>query len=431
MNRHLALLAALATPIAGPLAACAPVIDDPPREVWAPDHTEVPVAPVTPDLPATGADCNADLLRWRFAYDAAGHRVLAERFAEGLAPIRTESRTFDAAGRITGARAEWDMGFVDVRLDRDDTGRVVRRTVDALDEMQHAISEVIERSPQREVVRHAGPVLLLEPFDPITERTPQAGQRDAIHDTLIRGDVMIEALVRTIEAGEDFERFFDPFEVTETRDFDASGRPVAFAWDLDGDGEPEQTERWIHREVDGEREVVREEDHDADGRVDRRVIERHDAAGRLIERQLDVDADGMAETVEAWQFDDEGRLVEEDTVMQTEGARQVRFDRSAERIITEIDEEGDGVIDHRTTLHTRRDGKRLLKQEDNQADGSVDWQKRYVYDVQGRRVYDERDQNIDGRVDERWDYGYDAAGQLVHEVRTAPGSAVCAGLRAE
>ncbi|MEZ4434658.1 MAG: hypothetical protein R3F65_19825 [bacterium] len=427
MNRTAALIAALTVP------ACGPIIDEPPHEVWAPDRAEVPEAPVTDDLPISGADCDAELSRWRFAYDAAGDRVLAERFeGRGAAPQRTETRRFDDGGRIVGARAEWATGFVDVSLTRDESGRVVRRVVDAHDEQQHAVSELVERTPMREVLRHAGPVLLLEPFDPITERTPRARDRDDIHDPLIRGQVMIDALVRTIEAGQDFEVLFDPFEVIETRELDVMGRPVLYTWDLDGDGVAEQIERRSYAAVDdGGVEEVRDEDLDNDGQVDRRVVVRFDAAGRVVEEQRDGDADGRFETVETWEYDEAGALVEETAVSEREGARRVRYDRSAELTVTEVDEDGDGDIDHRTALHTRLDGKRVLKQEDNAADGVVDWQKRYVYDAAGRRVYDERDSNVDGRVDERWDYGYDAAGRLLHEVRTQPGSARCAGLRAE
>lgn len=428
MNRTAALIAALAVP------ACGPIIDEPPHEVWPPDRSEVPEAPVTDDLPISGADCDAELSRWRFAYDAAGDRVLAERYdGRGATPVRTETRRFDDAGRIVGARAEWVTGsFVEVSLTRDETGRVVRRTVDADDERQRAVSEVLERTPMREVLRHTGPVLLLEPFDLITERTPAEADRDDIHDTLIRGDVMIEALVRTIDAGRDFEALFDPFEVIETRELDAAGRPVLYTWDLDGDGAPEQLERRAYVALDdGGVEEIREEDLDHDGRVDRRVVVRRDADGRVIEKQQDVDADARFETIETWAYDEAGALVEETAVTESSGARRVQYERSAELTVTAVDEDGDGAIDHRTALHTRLDGKRVLKQEDNAADGVVDWQKRYVYDAAGRRVYDERDSNVDGRVDERWDYGYDAAGRLVAEVRTAPGSAKCAGLRAE
>ncbi len=422
MNR-LALIALAALPA----FACDPVADDAHTE-WAPDRSTRPAEISTPALPAVDA-CDASVLRWRFAYDTTGNRVLAERYEGGdETPARVETRRFDDAGRIVEAGARWAGGYVDVRLERDAAGVVVGRTIDASHAEQEARAELVERTASRQVTRYAGPVLLLDPFDPITERTPSAADRDAIHDPLVRTDAILGSLVRHIDTQTDVDRYFAAFEVVEVRTFDAAGRPVGWSWDYDGDGEPEEIERWTHLSEGEVRVVVREEDHWGDGTIDRRVIERYDAAGHQIEQAIEVT--GLDGPQSVWQraYDAAGLLVEELSLPAAGPSRLTTYARLDGMTVTEVDEAGDGRVDHRTTLHVRSDGKRVLKQEDAGADGVVDWQKRYVYDAAGRRVYDERDRDMNGQVDQRWDYGYDAEGRLLHEVRTEPGSAACAGL---
>lgn len=423
MNR-LALIALAALPA----LACDPAADDVHTE-WSPDRSTLPAEISTPALPPSDV-CAASVLRWRFGYDDEGNRVLAERYGDGDdAPARVETRRFDEAGRIIGAGARWDAGHVDVTLERDAAGAVVGRVVDASHAEQQARAEIIERTASRQVTQYAGPVLLLDPFDPITERTPHGADRDAIHDPLVRTEAILRSLVRHIETETDVDRYFAAFEVTEVRTLDAEGRPVEWTWDYDGDGVPEEVERWTHLSEGDVRVVVREEDHWGDGTIDRRVTERYDVAGHQIEQAIEVAGSDGPQSVWQRAYDASGRLLEEISLSGAGAARSTTYARLDGVTVTEVDEASDGRVDHRTTLHVRTDGKRVLKQEDAGADGVIDWQKRYVYDAAGRRVYDERDRDMNGQVDQRWDYGYDADGRLLHEVRTEPGSAACAGLR--
>lgn len=429
MSRHARLTALCFAPLLG-LSAC-DVSFDHPREVWAPDDTPVASAQITADQTLADVACDGvERLRWHYTYDDQGRRLSASRYTGNAErPERVETRAFDDADRIIEARAEWPGGFVEVKLDRDPDGRVVRRTVDASDPQQQSVAEVIERTSSRQVVRFTGPVLLLDPYDPTSERNRQHAIRDAVQDPLVRGDAMIDALVRHIESGEPLEPLFAQFEVIETRLFDDDGRPIRFDWDLDGDGISERSERWNYRDRSMGMTVEKHEDWDGDDRADRVIHEDYDHQGRRIETRTDAPVDGTIDAVitEAW--DDADRLIERST-LDGRGVLnyETRWVYEGDVVLSETDENGDGLIDQIAELHSRPDGQPLLKRRDLRADQVVDWQKRYVYDSDGFRAFDERDHNADGKVDQRWDYAWSPEGLLVHEIRTEPGSAACAGL---
>ena len=409
--------------------------DDPALSVWAADRNPVPLSTITSDLPVAATACapSVSRLHWQYSYDAGDRRVRSTLF-EGTStlPVRVETSTFDDTGRVVAARAEWNAGqdFVLVTLERDPDGRVVRRTVDASDSAARASAEVIERGDEHLVVHATGAVLLLRPYEPMTAPTIDASAFDAIHDPLVRGDALVLGLLRHLGEGGAAAPLFDPFEVMEVRTLDDAGRVVAYDWDLTADGEADMTESVTYALVDGGQQVTRATDWKADGAADRVVVERFDGAGRLVAESRDDDGDGAVETARTLTYDLAGALVGEQMV---DGAGRLqivtRYERSPGQLITEVDADGDGAVDHRTALYVRDDGQRVLKLEDEGDDGLVDWQKRYVYDEAGRRVYDERDHDVDGRADQRWDYGWDASGRLLHEVQTQPASAACAGLR--
>lgn len=424
MNRSIAFAVLLA-----PLAACE-ALDTPARQPWSPDFEELPVSVAPAELDLPPADCG-QVTRWSYTYDDRGRRTLAARYADKRIPDRVEERTYDDADRVVRAQAEWDGGFVDVTLERDPDGRVVRRVVEASEPSMRSTAEIVERSPAREVITYTGAVLLLEPYDPVTERKWDPAVREAVHDPLIDGDAMIMALVRRIEAGEAVDPLFDPFDVTETRTFDADGRPVRTEWDLNGDGTPEQV-RERRRESDGDAIIVTTlDDYDADGITDHHTAQRFDGSGALVfesmeaggvvysERTLTYAADGMLA----------GEVLHQTTLEGVESTRLTTFEVVDRSDVTRIDEDGDGAVDHITTIWRRADGQRVLKQEDSKADGEVDWQRRHFFDTEGREVYSERDREVMGTVDLRWDYGWGADGLLLHAVSTEPGSARCGGLR--
>lgn len=421
MTRTIALAALLA-----PLAAC-DALDSPPNAPWSPDFTEVAVVPV-PEAFDVPADCG-EVERWSYGYED-GLRTHAERFTDRRVADRVEDRVYDDARRIVHARAEWDGGWVDVTLERDPDGRVVRRVVEASESMMASSAELVERTPEREVVRYDGAVLLLDPFNPITDRNRDEVAYADLHDPLIDGDAMINALVRKIEAGEAIDPLFDPFEVVETRTFDGAGRPLRTEWDLTDDGRPEQLRDWTY--ADGGSRVTVEDDYDADGRVDHRSERLLDEAGRVLEESVDDDGDGTFDLVRTVVRDAAGEALQETTVSVVDGVettRVVRYTVVDTAHATHIDEDGDGIDDHITTLWLRPDGQRVLKHEDSKADGVIDWQRRYVYDTEGRRAYSERDRDVDGALDLRWDYAWGADGLLYHVISTEPGSARCAGIR--
>lgn len=439
MSRHAprrALRAPLLTCLAAaPLLAC-DGLDDPPRQPWTASYAALAPA-VAPDrLDPPPADCG-EVLRWTYAYDTDGRRVEAARFSDRAIADRVETRTHDDAGRILHARAEWTGGFVGVTLERDADGRVVRRVVDASESSMRSTAEIVERGPAREVIHFTGAVLLLDPFDPMTERRWDEAARAALHDPLIDGQAMIDALVRHLDAGAPLAPLYDPFEVVETRAFDAEGRPTLTEWDRDGDGIADQTRRWHYAPSLADGSQVRiEDDWEADGIADHWTHHVLDAAGRVILEEL---ADGALEVDRQRLLtrDADGEVVEEALWLRPDdggplaNVRTTTYTRIGDRAITEVDEDSDGTIDHRTTLWLRPDGQRVLKHEDAKADGEVDWQRRHVFDTLGREVYSERDRDVDGAVDLRWDYGYGEDGRLLHAVSTAPGSARCGGLRLE
>lgn len=424
MNRPLALAALLA-----PLALGCDAIDSPPREVWTADFTELEATVAPEQLDPPPADCG-QVNRWTYTYDDAGHRTVAARYSDRRIADRVEQRTFDDAGRIVRGEAEWEGGYVDVTLDRDPDGRITRRVVDASDSSMRSTAEVVERSPEREVIRYSGAVLLLDPYDPMTERRWDAAQRADLHDPLIDGGAMIDALVRRIEAGEAIDPLFDPFEVTETRTFDASGRPLRTEWELDSDGLVDQTRIWTW--LDDLDAVTITDDFDANGVGDHRVDQQLDPEGRIIEETIDVGADGVVDVHRLIVRGDDGEIRTERTVTTDEdgvSTARVVSHRTYQGVeTTEVDELGDGTVDHVTTIWRRDDGQRVLKHEDAKADNEVDWQRRYVYDTDGREVYSERDRDVDGVVDLRVDYGWSADGRLLHAISTEPGSARCGGL---
>ncbi len=427
MYRTLALATLLA-----PLAAC-DGLDTPPRQPWSPDFDPLAVTVAPDDLPLPPAECGR-VTRWRYTYDARGLRTRAARHTDERMPDRIEERTYDDAGRIVRAQADWEGGYVDVTLERDPDGRIVRRVVDASEPSMRSTAEIVERGETREVIRYSGAVLLLEPFDPITERKWDPFVREAVHDPLIDGDAMIMALVRRIEAGEDIDPLFDPFDVIETRTFDAYGEPLRTEWDLDGDGAPEQIREWNRADPRVNFGAIVLDDYDADGVIDHRTENITDDYGSLIREVKSTGGQVYSDRTLTYDADDVSQILVGETLrlISAEGVESERVTTYAvedRAHITRIDEDGDGAVDHITTIWRRDDGQRVLKQEDGKADGEVDWQRRHVYDVDGREVYSQRDRDVDGEVDLRWDYGWSAGGRLLHAVSTEPGSARCGGLR--
>ncbi len=424
MIRPIAFAALLA-----PLAAC-DALDTPQREPWSPDFTERAVEAAPETLAPAPADCG-QITRWAYDY-TDGKRTRAQRFSERNVPDRTEERTYDDAGRIVRAYAEWDGGWVEVTLERDPDGRVVRRVVDGSETSTRSTAEVIERGPTREVLRYDGTVLLLEPYDPMTDRRTDHAARADIHDPLVDGDAMIDALVREIEAGRDIDPLFDPFEVVETRLFDGEGHPLRTEWDLDGDGVPEQTRDWTRTALPDGVEVEITDDYDADGAAERGRVELYDGQGRLTFEGFDLDGDRQIDRQRTLVYEGDALVSELAAEVAGDGAtttQVITYEYVERARIARIDDEDDGVIDHITTVWLRDDGQRVLKQEDDKADGEIDWQRRHVFDTEGREIYSERDRDVDGVADLRWDYGWSAEGLLLHAVGTEPGSARCGGLR--
>lgn len=423
MARTIALAALLA-----PLVAC-DALDQPLRVGWAPDFAEVPAKVAPDELAVPPADCG-QVTRWRYDY-TDGLRTRARRFSDRQAADRTEERTYDDAGRIVRAAADWPGGWVEVTLERDPDGRVVRRVVDSSEASMRSTAELVERGPAREVVRYDGAVLLLDPFDPMTDRRTDQAARADVHDPLIDGEAMIDALVRRIEAGADIDPLFDPFEVVETRLFDEAGQPLRIEWDLDGDGVAEQTRAWTYAPLPDGLTVEVVDDHDADGAADARREQLYDDEGRLTGEAFDNDGDGRIDHHRSLVFEGDRLVQAFETAITPEGDETTVITHAIEgrAHVTRIDEHDDGVIDHVTTIWLREDGQRVLKHEDDKADREVDWQRRHVFDTAGREVYSERDRDVDGVADLRWDYGWSADGLLLHAVGTEPGSARCGGLR--
>ncbi len=388
--------------------------DGPTHAPWDPERAPVPDTAAM-GAPVVPADCEGHLEQWQYRYED-GRLAEAARF--GTEGARVETLRYDAEGRFVGIEMVGDRGSVSVTLTFDGAGRVVGRVVESSEETMDSRMEVVSSTPEETVIDYEGAVLFL-PLNPAEGPSIPKAYCDALHDTGIRRDVMVEELVRRIDAHASYEDF-SPFRVREVRRYDESGRLVRTTWDLRRDGRFDLVETVEHEALaDGRRrEVVRLARR---GEPDATRVERtYDAADRLV-REVGED--------EARVFDWDGDELVGERRESPEGVVTRRLDREDGLRRTTADRDGDGAADSVTLLYVRSDGQRVLKQEDYDADGLVDWQKRYVYRADGRRIYEERDRAVDGIADQRWEYLYDEQGRLIWEVITEPGDARCSGIR--
>ena len=399
-----------------PLLLCLAACEDGPDGYtpWAPERAPVEdtaevSAPVIPD------DCaRVDIERWRYRYED-DRLVEAARTGAGA---RVEMFHYDDAGRFTGLDMVGEQGFASVTLGHDDTGRIIRRVVNTSVDSMDSRMEQVSRTAEQTVVDYDGAVLFL-PFSPVEGPSVPKPVCTALQETGIRADVMLDELVRRVEAGEPLDAF-DPFRVRESRHFDAAGRLVRTTWDLQRDGDFDLVETVQHDAL-------------ADGRRERvELARRGGGAPKRLERTYDAD-DRLVREVEGGEtrtfrwLDAETVAEERRTSATGVWIRTLTREDGLQR--TTIDADADGVADHITDLYLRADGQRVLKQEDYDADGVVDWQKRYVYRPDARRLYEERNRAVDGHPDQRWEYLYDDQGRVTWEVITEPGDARCAGIR--
>ncbi len=381
---------------------------------WSPEVTPVEDTAAV-KAPVVPADCSdVDIERWRYRYEN-GRLVEAARTGNG---DRVELLHYDRKGRFIGVEMVGAQGFATVTLRYDDVGALIARVVDSSDDGMDSRMELISHSIDQRVVDYDGAVLFL-PFSPVEGPSIPKPVCTALQETGIRGEVMLDELVRRVEAGESIADF-DPFRVREVRTFDGEGRLLRTTWDLRRDGVFDLVETVQHETLaDGRREVIllaRRRGGEA-----RRIERTFDANDRLVHEV----AGGITRNL-SW-LDDQ--TVGQELRVGPEGTWIRTVTREAGLQRTTVDQDGDGTPEHVTNLFLREDGQRVLKQEDYDADGIVDWQKRYFYRADAKRVYEERNRAVDGDPDQRWEYLYDPMGRVVWEVITEPGDARCAGIR--
>ena len=213
--------------------------------------------------------------------------------------------------------------------------------------------------------------------------------------------------------------------------FDDQGRLLREEVDTDEDGDPDRVQSF---------------QYDKKGRLvsatawNTWVRYAYDNEGRLVFRASDQNGDGLHEWSEQTRYDELGNLVLWER--SRDGKLELRWLYSyhslGELASTQIDNNGDGTIDFRRDDLIDESGKFVCYEVDHDGDGHVDATCRVTYDADGNRttkwierngnkrvvrtnkrapdgrlLFLEEDSNEDGIIDNRQRYHYDSRGSLV------------------
>ncbi|MEZ4463859.1 MAG: RHS repeat domain-containing protein [bacterium] len=343
------------------------------------------------DVPADATGCERPVAStlYRYTWSDAGRLTAAVQADGADTPLVQHAFDYDEGGRLvrwTSATADGEK----VRtLERDAEGTLTAWGIEP-----GGLRVTIERG-EGEVVLEATGELYLE----LDDTLPPGVTLAALAPDWVAAEPEILAavalLVASSQSDDALAQALTESHLRQVQLLDAAGRPTRLGLDVNGDGVDDFVKTWTREDATETLAI----DEDGDGQADHRVVS---ALG----------ADGLPVVEES--FDGE-KL-----------ARRVTYDRAADHLFEDQDDEGDGTVDLRSTLFFNARGNRVLKYDDRKADGRPEWRKRYIYDeATGLRAFDEKDENADGQIDERWEYRYDAAGRVIEERISNPAPGQC------
>ncbi len=206
-------------------------------------------------------------------------------------------------------------------------------------------------------------------------------------------------------------------------DFDAAGRPVRRASDLEPDGTEDSVTTLVYDEAG---RLLREEsDTDVDGTLDILVEQTWDAAGNLLTRSVDMDADGTPEESSSFTYDAAGNVVQEEHDSDGDGEPNLRIERTRDaqgREIRTVNRWTPDWEQHRTIEYEYdAEGNVTREATDAAGDGEFEHCKLMRYDDASRLVWFASDGDCDGDPSLTRTYHYDRGGNLLRTVATEGG----------
>ena len=374
MTRTLLTLAAVACTATACIDTGTPA-DPPPGE-----PIEAPL-PGDLDVPADSRTCTlASSSAYTYAWDDAGHLTAAAQLDGAGEVLVDHAFTYDEAGRLLRWASTTPDGVVERTLERDEAGQIVAWAMEP-----RGLRVTVERTAEAITVAATG-----ELYVALDDTLPPGVALDDVAPGWAQAAPRMELVITYVAA-----RWANDEETLASVLTDAHLRQVTT---LDADGAPLRT--LIDVEGDGADDITYGEAHTAETRTTTLTLALEGFPAMRTVETLDAAGD----VVVAESFEDDALT------------RRVTYERAADHVFEDRDEDADGDVELRSTIFFNALGNRVLKYDDRGADGRPDWRKRYVYDeATGQRLFDERDSNVDGRVDERWDYAYDGAGRLVEE----------------
>ena len=133
----------------------------------------------------------------------------------------------------------------------------------------------------------------------------------------------------------------------------------------------------------------------------------YDFKGQIqtIRTEQDVDRNGVMDDLTIDTYDASGQLASSEEFSDYNGVVHTRttyaYDSSGQMIMSETDADGDGRVDSRIRSVYNAMGKRVLRERDNNADGFADFRTVFTYDGDGYMILTEDDVGADGNVDQQ------------------------------
>jgi len=162
-------------------------------------------------------------------------------------------------------------------------------------------------------------------------------------------------------------------------------------------------------------------DNDADGAVDEVDSRTYDAMGHLLTFES-MSSAGAVLFRYTYAYDAKGNLIEAEEDDNGNGIvdQRTTYDANGNATEREWDFDGDGVVDQRVVYTYDSYGSLVKEENDTNADGTVDQLTTHTYDANGNLTVSDYDSNADGVLDGRANYAYDANGNRILREQVDP-----------